>query len=434
MYILLFLSYGYISVSQPLLNSKIEIDGHYLFRDLEIDSKYYLLPSPIKLGMTTSGMPDFKVVNLRYTGRNITADKDAKTFNSLMQYGIVIENISRMEVNGLKRKIDQDDVSITQFPLSRIKWNVINLTENESQHIDENQSIGIFESQKVTSRLDPDLAQLMHTQIKNNNLALSLNYIYYAEVAMISEAKEVDSISLENITLKYDTTIVDYPVYSDVLSFNLSQYDPYSLVINKDVNEFGSELSYPLLDVRCYDFEHELRPDLAYVQLRVEASNLMGQYVEIGNISFMNGTPSKHTLKADRVVDMSLPLRYKKEEIYSDGKTKYMPTITSDWKNIDISSDLIELGIELRKLQLEFDPSLEDMKYLIVLKYQLNNKLVTMDLIKSENELHIESEIFIDKNSSLSYDLIKIREKYNLTFEKDKHINSIDNYLYITRS
>jgi hypothetical protein len=99
------------------------------------------------------------------------------------------------------------------------------------------------------------------------------------------------------------------------------------LIAKIDINE-QIPPDYAAVDVYCYDFHNNLRPDLAQKKVEIEAAGVGGEKV-ILRYTFRSDTPDiyAYDMKFPYAVKIDVPYRYRLTEITRSG------TVTrADWK------------------------------------------------------------------------------------------------------
>jgi hypothetical protein len=98
---------------------------------------------------------------------------------------------------------------------------------------------------------------------------------------------------------------------------------------------------YAALDVYCYDFNNELRPDLAEKEVEIDAEGVAGRRVKL-SASFTSTQPDLYSsgIRFPVAVRLDRPYRYRVHEIKNDGSEHAGPWRESaSWSRIlDVTS------------------------------------------------------------------------------------------------
>ena len=83
-----------MALSQPVLSSKINVNGCDVYQDLASKNVFYYSPPEVKLKMNSSGSPAFLLLEMRYTGTHLYSDQNSKGFHNILQLSVILEPIS----------------------------------------------------------------------------------------------------------------------------------------------------------------------------------------------------------------------------------------------------------------------------------------------------------------------------------------------------
>jgi len=444
--------------AQAVLSTAAIISDVEIYKDLKDKHKYYYAPGKLQLHYDDEGHPSFKLIEMRYTGRGVTGDQGEKRFMNIVQFKLIMEPIGKLEIQNLKNQLPPK-VNLSPIALKNVEAFIVAPFEGTYKRIGKNGSFqsegkkgentktSFWEERVFTVRLENEEAQILWDMVENGQIALSVSYAYYADIIddtifdfevtgndstlvdleeSINENVEPDSIPqlsmIRSEAFNLDIDVVNFP---DVLS-------------KRDLNE-GIPPSYPALEVLCYDFANELRPDLAMKTIEFEAMGLSNNTVKIKAARFLNTNSELHTRQIffPYAVDMQKPLRYKIKEYSVVGDISDTGWITQDsWVGIlDISSQVEDISFMKRELDIEVgfsennETGVDEVS--VILNYKLHEATEQKILkFKKDDLIPIKQiAIFCDKDADLKYHVVKSSSEGRTT-SLSKQVY-LDDYIYI---
>ena len=441
-------------MSQPIWNSAQEISGTKVFRDLINENLFYYTPKPLRIAEESNGRPKFKLVQLRYTGTFATADQGASRNINLIQMNVIMPNVTNRDLNIIRDAFDKK-VKLRPLPLKNAEGFLVSALGGEYRRLgassgfesgSKNQE-GLWVERNFTLRLDNHDAQILWEQVDDGKLALSVNYSYYAE--FVETAAQDYNIKGDSIEVAKLSKIINDQTSSDsTLSTKIFHSDAFSIYINRseypesiqqiDVNESLS-IAYPFLEIRCYDFSHDLRPDLGIKSVEIEAVSVSGQRIILPKINFSKSKPDQFVqqVKSDFAININKPFRYRVSDVLLKGDRQVQEWQTkSGWIGVlDIST--LEENNPVEKNEIEFEVDLEKMiarqveAGQLLLSFFRNQKRQSVALdFNSQTVLPIKSITVIhDKNSTISYQM-----HWSFADEVNEIVKGkvgIDNYVFL---
>ena len=214
--------------------------------------------------------------------------------------------------------------------------------------------------------------------------------------------------------IKVDTSVTTIPFRSDAFSINVDT-QKWNLIRKIDINE-NVPPAYSALEVRCYDFTNQIRPDLAVKVLDIEATGLNNSPVSLPSIRFLSSNPSTNTIAASFpfAVKLTKPLRYRIVEYKKNGEKTAFDWISKDnWVEvIDITTPLD--SIKYKNLSFEFEVSPEVMADSLLKSIEVevqsknSNKPQknSLEFAKYTNVFTNKLKIISDKNEPVFYKII----------------------------
>ena len=357
MRILIFISFITLALpvvkGQPDFSSGQWIEGVQVFADAKDRSSYYYSPGKLHLIKDAMGKPDFKFVQMRYTGTRATANQNLKKFNSLIKFQVGIDRCSSSLLDKIRKHLGsaQHEITLQLLPLQKIQaFLVYAAIEDSGKRTQPTTTLsgGFFGSadpdlellwsqRSFTLRLSPANAQLFWNAFSRKQSILSVGYAYYAygvapghkETIVQGEGKWLDELNQHFPTtldsLERGTKITAQRIFSDAFDIQIDSRQYPDLLQQVDINEMLPP-DYAALDVYCYDFNNDLRPDLYAKRIELKAIGV-GRDAVISKITFRANSPDiyAYNVRFQHSVKLDMPLSYRITEIPRDGKIRVLP-------------------------------------------------------------------------------------------------------------
>jgi hypothetical protein len=261
--------------------------------------------------------------------------------------------------------------------------------------------------------------------LKNNRLALSFAYSFTAELipgkiadlSITGDSSLINQVGISKDDIETtDSTLTDMIVKGNAFGIYINLAENPDAVKKIDINEQYIPPAYAILSIYCYDFKDNIRPDIFFKAIELEATGVNGEPVRT-QVKFAQKQPdlNNQSVQFEYAVKMNKPLRYRIIETNKNGQKT-----TSEWKTlqqwkpmIDISTNTEDLGIDARNL--DFELSAEDIKNVnileinIWLRYTFLGKPITdMVYIKPSESEGIFKSISLrsDKKTPIQYQFI----------------------------
>ncbi|TAE53995.1 MAG: hypothetical protein EAZ89_07005, partial [Bacteroidetes bacterium] len=366
--------------AQPVLSSRQILSGFLIYRDFKDKNVFYFAPGDLKLALSPEGKPEFQLLQMRYTGSSSYGDAGDKHFRNLVQLTVVMEAMTVAQATSIRQALAPGaNITLRPMPIRRIESSLVTPIGKDSEvRYERIGSGGAFEAVSATSesnrsaywtqrtfslKLDAHEAQILWEQIEKGQLALSLNYAFYADALvgnqgeiMISGTKPLPGNLLPE-TPQLDTAVQVYAVKSNALSILIDPVKWPELLRKIDINE-DAPPAYAALEVKCYDFSDDLRPDLFRKSMEIRATGVSGQPVSV-RVDFSKATPDLYSrsIRFPYAVKMTQPLQYRVEEVDIEGnKTSQNWVIQASWSDLlDITTPETNNAFEKRTLEFEID-------------------------------------------------------------------------------
>ncbi len=270
-----------IMMGQVDFATKNVVGDVVLYQDSKVRSIFYYVPYGLKLVKNDEGKPDFKFIQMRYTGTHLTEDQGAFSFKSLLRFKVANHVPSKGQRENIKKIIRSKGMIITKLqplPIHNLKASLIHTAENDS--VAKKYNNGFFEGSEKASvnsywterdftlRLNNEDAQLFWTTFQGDHPTISVEYTFFAK-GLNSIENELSVSGSETFTEamkeRFDqnedslnNSLNEKIVISGILSINVDTNKWPELLKQIDINE-RIPPDYAALDVYCFDFNNEIR-------------------------------------------------------------------------------------------------------------------------------------------------------------------------------
>lgn len=448
--------------SQPSYLSKQVIDSIEVYQDYVKKNNYYYAPLNLKLKVDKQGKPSFQFLKMVYTGSKCYSDQGEKHFTNIVTFTVEMEQYPTSTIKSIAKKLKT--TSLKPLPISNIESQLIfpMLTEGlevENLNLGEKRSLEAVNKESLstnktfwltrtfTVRLDNKSANLLSNQLIDSQLALGFNYSFYADMKLkntsemeLTGSKEVvDAMnrSLDSVADINKTVIVK----SNTFQINIDLNSFPEVVKTIDLNE-GIPPTYPAVEIKCYDFTENLRPDLYLKKVEISAKSVDGKKEVIAETKFYKKHKDLYTqyIHFPYAIDMESPMKYRVTDINSKGEQHI-----STWKNKEECSDLIDVSTPIKDInfyEYKFEVNLDEAIFknsaietvIMEITYLLNKEIQSEELVfKNSDEFFIKNSLFYyDKNTLISFQLIKKINDGSELKTKKQELNK--DYIYISEN
>ena len=315
--------------SQPDFSQREMIAGTIIYPDIRDHLQWYYVPGPIKLIKDVEGKPEFRFVQMRYTGTKAGADQGTRRFNSIIKVGLSIVPMAAEENRVIREQLEAEKsiegAKLLPMPLRRVSSKLIfaqvenGVTGNHPQMIgggfiepaQDAAKDEIWYKKTLTQRLEPQSSQAFRQAFLNQQNILSIVFTIEAD-----GYKTIDDSLVQEKS---------YMVRSESLPVTIDHQRWPDLISQVDINE-SIPAEYAALDVYCFDFNNEIRDDLYAKQLEIKASGVGKEYVKT-KIKFKASEPDVYarSVRFPYAVHMNRPFLYRILEIKKDGELQMSP-------------------------------------------------------------------------------------------------------------
>ncbi|WAC10955.1 hypothetical protein [Dyadobacter pollutisoli] len=337
-----------ISWDQALLSNGLRV-----YPDVQDKHVYYYPPAGMTLVKNRDGDPDFRMVMMRYTGRKLSQDRQKKVFRNICQFKVAIQMPAKERLAAIRAELG--NVTLKRMPLNSIESFLIYTPAVPSEKgfivsgNTEEASNNSGDERTFTVQVSNEDAQILEKAFQKQQALISVGYAFFAE-GVSSENESVIVHSGKTINPEFADFLQDFrdslnlkPVKKVVLAGAGSQ----GITLPTDYQKFLSKIDvneqlppeYAMIDVRCYDFNNDLRTDLYAKKIEIEALSIENKPIVV-HATFYRRSPDIYVknVRFDYAVRVDAPLRYRITEI-SEAGIPFVKgwTESKEWGPIDIT-------------------------------------------------------------------------------------------------
>jgi hypothetical protein len=378
--VLVFLAHIQVGWGQPVKNMMRVIEGLEIFPDHKSPGLFYYGPGKLQLASDVDGKPKFQFIQMRYTGTGVYGDRGENRFLNIIEFSVSMEEPEIGVIDKVKSLIGVRHAELRPFPIRSVDAVLIapvrSGEHNRHQKVGDGVPLQAVDKPEVTTgvsywrertftlRLEDHEAQLIEDQLQEGQLALSLGYSFQADFVAGRVSDGV--FSGRNTTradpfnpataLQSDTIIATHTIGSDAFPIYLDVLKWPDLIRKVDINE-GVPPAYAALEVKCFDFTNDLRPDLAMKAIDIEATGVSGRPVILNTKKFIASTPDHNIIQIrfPYAIRLDEPFRYRVTEWTKAGTRKTSDWITAEsWvTSLDITTPAQQQLFESRLVEVE---------------------------------------------------------------------------------
>lgn len=349
-----------IGWAQPDFRTKLQIGNMALYQDYTEASTYYYVPLGLSIAIDTKGKPDIHFLQTRYTGTHLHNDQGTKRFRSLLQLRLVQQKPTTVQLDQVKKRLalQHAHTQIFPLPIQHLQVVLVHAVPNPAEDSIHTLPSGFSDAAKemaeenwqertYTVRLDEHAAQLFWDAFHQQRTILSIGYAYYARVVNYDSLSQIiipddmpEAIKEQLSSTGSDSSTHTKMVAADAFEVMLDTEQWPELMQQIDINE-NIPPAFAALDIYCYDFNNQLRPDLYAKRVEVQTPGVAGGMVQ-QRIIFRHTEPEHYaeTLHFPFAVRLDSPFQYRITEIFKDGHQQKSEWIMhSSWYDLlDVTS------------------------------------------------------------------------------------------------
>ena len=350
--VLLLLALVAPAAAVPDLGTRRVVGSMTVFQDDQRPDLYYYAPAEIRLVMAEDGRPDFSFVEMRYTGNALARDRGLTLHKSLLTIRVELPAHSADAVANCARALGVAGraAELRRLPINRLSAALIYVSVGAatdtirrglqggrfqaSREREGPVGDGYWNERVFTLGVDSLTAQALRATLEKGQLSMSLGYVVLADgrlarepwglvdgPPMLAEAlgRELSAESAAG-TAGADS-MLRRVVASGVIPIRVDARRWPDLLRRIDIDA-GTRTGYAAMDVYCYDFRDNRRPDLYEKQVEVEAESVAGRPVRLQAL-FARAHPDVYqaSLRFPVAIKLDRPYRYRVSEVRPDGSS-----------------------------------------------------------------------------------------------------------------
>lgn len=364
------------AIAAPSWRTQRLMGSLILYQDDARPTRWYYAPAELQVATDAEGRPDFRFLETRYMGTAVSRDQGAFTTKSLVTFRVKLPRASATDLANAARDLagaGGGPVEIRPFPIRRIETALVYasigapdttaLPPGRFESSDEAAGPtgeSYWAERVYTMGLDELTAQAFRAALEKGQVYLSLGYAFVGPAlssdwgigeltgssVLVSELKKSlqaggakDSAATDSVRL--------HVVRAGAIEVGLDTKRFPDLMRRVDLNDRAPP-GYAALDVYCYDFNNELRPDLAEKEVEIDAEGVTGKRITL-SASFTSDQPDlvSSGIRFPVAVRLDRPYRYRVHEVQKNGMERAGPwRERASWSRIlDVTSPPKTAGV-----------------------------------------------------------------------------------------
>lgn len=350
-----------ITIGQVNFATKSIVGDVVLYQDSKVSSIFYYAPYGLQLVKNDDGKPDFKFIQMRYTGTQLTKDQGASSFKSLLQFKVANQVPSIEKRNSIKNIMRSKGIIVRKLkplPIHNLRASLKHSAENDT--VAKKFNNGFFEGAEKASansywterdftlRLNNTDAQLFWTTFQGDQPTISVAYTFFAKglnskenELSVSGSETFTEAMKEGFTQDKDSindSLDEKIITSGILSINVDTKKWPDLLKQIDINE-RIPPEYAALDVYCFDFNNEIRKDISAKRVEIKAIGVGNGEISF-KATFRAAEPDifANTMRFIYAVKLTESYSFRTTEIFNDGRVK-----KSDWEEVENWHQILDI-------------------------------------------------------------------------------------------
>lgn len=350
--------------AQPALDRARAAGSLTVFPDADLERRFYYLPGPLELA-TRDGRPAMLFLLTRYTGTRLTGDQGESSIFAHLSFDVKQRPVRKPALDDARRALASEGVDrpdLRLLPIRRTEAQVIYAplaggrpdTLEAGAFETGHPGAGTVQERRYSLRLDPASAEAMWKMFESERTLVSFSYAYVAS-GVIGSGRQIETegdVGTDAIFEVPDAAADGADaaglrtVRADAFEVLVDPEEDADLIRVVDMNaDRPLQPNHGVLDVRCYDFRNDLRPDLAMKIVELEGRAANGRTAR-DMVIFRESAPDEavHRVRFPFAVRLDAPLRYRIREIATDGEERDLGWQEREWVGVlDVTTPLERL-------------------------------------------------------------------------------------------
>ena len=177
------ISKGYAQLD---FDNNVMKEGIRLYPDAKIPGVYYYTPTAIEIVLDREGLPDFKLIMMRYTGSKLSDDQKKKSFKNIAQFRVRIKRPSEEKLQRIRT--DWNNITLKMMPLKQtncfLVYTPINSNDREKYFAgDVLEGVKYEMGERVfTIPMSNENAQLLEKSLQKGQSLISVGYSLWVKL------------------------------------------------------------------------------------------------------------------------------------------------------------------------------------------------------------------------------------------------------------
>ncbi len=358
---LLGLSFAVGAAAAPDLTRRQDLGPVRAWPDHEVSTRWYIAPGPLEIAREPSGAPGLRFLQMRYTGSAATGDQGRTGSFSTLTLRLRMKERDASQLGRIRKVLSRalgKPIELRPVPITAFEARLIYAPIDRPADRQAIQSQGHFEaddgkqarsgkdafwSERVlTLALGVHDSQLLWQTLQEGRVLMSVGYAFFTRGIGETADVDVDSWGTDpELSLEIgramqgalealgtgdgEGPIATRMISADALAVEIDAVRWPDHFQRVDFEE-AAPPGYATLRVYCYDFKDELRPDLFFKKVEVEATAVDGRSTPV-QVKFLPGQRDLYarTLRFPVAVRMDRPYRYRVVTASRDGSRSEGP-------------------------------------------------------------------------------------------------------------
>lgn len=334
---------------------------------------FYYAPPEIEVATRDDGSPDFHFLETRYTGSATERDQGVVTHKSLVTFRVRLPRVPGEEMAAAARALGAPGrpAELRPFPIRRVSAALVYtsigaggdssaatpLPDGRFESASDSGDAGAasYWTERIyTMGLDSLSAQALQAALDRGRVLISLGYAFLGPAARgdagarepeLEGSTELVAAVRRNIASGQNGSPAApgdsarlHVVRAGAIPIGLDTKRWPDLMHRVDLNDRAPP-GYAALDVYCYDFNNEIRPDLSEKLVEIDAEGVGGRRVTL-QTWFKSDQPDVYSasVRFPVAVRIDRPYRYRVEEVKRDGTTR-----SGSWREVARWSRILDV-------------------------------------------------------------------------------------------
>jgi len=329
----------------PVLGEPITAGPLRLFPDDADARLFYYPPGPLAVAQAADGGPDLRFLLLGYVGTPATGDEGAWVARAILSFRVTQQPVAAAALAAARATLPPGATlrAVPAGPLeAHLVWTPTDAGADAARDLGQASfepvegaaaADGGWTERQVLLTPGPSDAALLWGALQRGRLILSFGWAHHATGLARRPGRLVASpgVPTDGVPPEPPQTPVDQVVGSGAVEVAADATRWPDRFRRLDLNQ-AVPPGFAVLEIRCYDFQEGLRPDLERKLVEVRATTLTGrpalQAVRFGR----RGPSPVATLRFPQAVRLDRPFAWRTVEVGQDGTVATAPwQERSDW-------------------------------------------------------------------------------------------------------